>query len=50
LEALIATLEEEIEQVADEIQAALQQDAAWAAAAAALTMVTGLGTLRPPGS
>lgn len=45
LAELIATLDGEIETVDDEIQAALQQDAAWAAAAAALTTVTGLGTL-----
>jgi transposase len=45
LEELIATLEEEIATVEEEIRTALQQDAAWAAAAAALTTVTGLGTL-----
>lgn len=45
LQALIATLGGEIAAVEDEIGVALQQDAAWAAAAAALATVNGLGTL-----
>jgi transposase len=45
LEELIALLEEEIAEVDTEITTALQQDQAWAAAAARLVSVTGLGTL-----
>jgi transposase len=45
LEQLITQLDQEIAVVEGEIAAALQQDAAWAAAAARLATVTGLGTL-----
>jgi transposase len=45
LDILIATLTEEIATVEQEIAAALQQDEAWAAAAARLATVSGLGTL-----
>jgi transposase len=45
LESLIATLDEEIVTVEQEIASALQQDAAWAAAAARLATIKGLGTL-----
>jgi transposase len=45
LESLIATLDEEIATVEQEISAVLQQDEAWAAAAARLATITGLGTL-----
>ncbi len=45
LESLIATLDEEIATVEQEITAALRQDEAWAAAAARLATITGLGTL-----
>ena len=45
LETLITTLDEEIAAVEQEIAAALQQEDAWAAAAARLATVTGLGTL-----
>jgi transposase len=45
LETLIASLSEEIATVEQEIAAALQQDQAWATAAARLATVTGLGTL-----
>ena len=43
LESLIASLNEEMATVAQEIAAALQQDAAWAVAAARLATITGLG-------
>jgi transposase len=45
LETLIATLDEEIATVDQEIAEALEQDEAWAAAAARLATITGLGTL-----
>jgi len=45
LESLIATLDEEIATVEQEIASALQQDEAWAAAAARLATISGLGTL-----
>jgi transposase len=45
LETLIATLNEEIATLDQEIAAALEQDDAWAAAAARLATVTGFGTL-----
>jgi transposase len=45
LDTLIARLTEEIATVEQEIAAALQQDEAWAAAAARLATVSGLGTL-----
>lgn len=45
LESLIATLDEQIATVEQEIAGALEQDAAWAAAAARLATVNGLGTL-----
>jgi len=45
LESLISSLNEEIATVEQEIAAALQQDEAWAAAAARLATITGLGTL-----
>ena len=45
LETLIASLTEEIATVEQEIAAAMEQDAAWAAAAARLATVTGLGRL-----
>jgi transposase len=45
LERLIATLDEEIATIEQQIAAALQQDEAWAAAAARLATITGLGTL-----
>jgi transposase len=45
LESLIATLSEEIAAVEQEIASALQQDEAWATAAAHLATVSGLGTL-----
>ena len=45
LESLIASLTEEIATVEQEIAAALQQDEAWAAAAARLATISGFGTL-----
>ncbi|HEX5689367.1 MAG TPA: IS110 family transposase [Roseiflexaceae bacterium] len=45
LESLIATLDEEIATVEQEIASALEQDVAWAAAAARLATIKGLGTL-----
>jgi transposase len=45
LEELITLLEEEIAELDGEIAQALQQDAAWAEAAARLATITGLGTL-----
>lgn len=45
LETLIATLDEEIDTVEQEIASVLQQDEAWAAAAARLATVSGLGPL-----
>lgn len=45
LESLIATLDEEIATVEQEIASALEQDVAWAVAAARLATITGLGTL-----
>ena len=45
LETLIATLDQEIAAVEQEIVQALQQDAAWAAAAARLETIKGLGIL-----
>ena len=45
LESLIATLDEEIATVEQEIASALEQDTAWAAAAARLATIKGLGTL-----
>jgi transposase len=45
LQELIATLSEQISEVEQEIRAALEQDAAWAAAAAHLSTIKGLGTL-----
>ncbi len=45
LERLIASLDEEIATVEQEITVALQQDEAWAAAAARLATINGLGTL-----
>jgi len=45
LETLITTLDKEIATLEQEIAAALQQEDAWAAAAARLATVTGLGTL-----
>ena len=45
LESLIVTLDHEIATVEQEIASALQQDEAWAAAAARLATVSGLGTL-----
>jgi hypothetical protein len=44
LESLIATLDEEIATVEQEIAQALQQDKAWATAAARLATISGLGT------
>jgi transposase len=45
LEILITTLDEDIATVEQEIASALEQDAAWAAAAARLATIKGLGTL-----
>jgi transposase len=45
LETLITTLDKEIATLEQEIAAALQQEDAWATAAARLATVTGLGTL-----
>lgn len=45
LESLIATLDKEITAIEQEIASALQQDQAWATAAADLSTVSGLGTL-----
>jgi transposase len=45
LETLITMLDKEIATLEQEIAAALQQEEAWAAAAARLATVTGLGTL-----
>ena len=45
LESLIATLDQEIATVEQEIASAMEQDAAWAAAAARLATIKGLGTL-----
>src|SRR5215213_6535736 len=45
LETLIASLTEEIATVEQEIAAALEQDKAWAAAAARLATISGFGTL-----
>jgi transposase len=45
LESLIATLDEEIAILEQEIASALEQDEAWAAATARLATLTGLGTL-----
>jgi transposase len=45
LESLIASLDQEITTVEQEIAEALHQDQAWAAAAARLATITGLGTL-----
>jgi transposase len=45
LERVIATLNDEIATVEQEIAAALEQDEAWATAAAHLATITGLGTL-----
>jgi transposase len=45
LESLIATLDKEIATLEQEIASALQQDEAWAVAAARLATVSGLGTL-----
>jgi len=45
LQELIATLNEQIAEVEQEIEAALQQDAAWASAAAHLASIKGLGML-----
>ena len=45
LESLIATLDEEIATVEQEIASAMEQDEAWAAAAARLATISGLGTL-----
>jgi transposase len=45
LETVIATLDEQIAMVEQEIAEALHQDEAWAAAAARLATVSGLGTL-----
>ena len=45
LQALIATLNQQIAEVEHEISAALEQDAAWAAAAAHLATIKGLGAL-----
>lgn len=45
LETLIASLTEEIATIEQEIAAALQQDEAWAAAAARLATISGFGTL-----
>jgi len=45
LETLIATLDDEIAAVEQEITTALQQDSVWAAAAARLATIKGLGTL-----
>ncbi|MBK9940543.1 MAG: IS110 family transposase [Kouleothrix sp.] len=44
LEILITTLDEDIATVEQEIASALEQDAAWAAAAARLATIKGLGT------
>jgi transposase len=45
LERLIASLDEEIAMIEQEIAVALEQDQAWAAAAARLATITGLGRL-----
>jgi len=45
LESLIATLDEDIAAVEQEIASAIEQDAAWSAAAAHLATIKGLGTL-----
>jgi transposase len=45
LESLIAALDKEIRTIEQEIASALEQDEAWAAAAARLATVSGLGTL-----
>jgi transposase len=45
LQELIATLNEQIAEVEQEISGALEQDAAWAAAAAHLATIKGLGAL-----
>ena len=45
LERLIATLDQEIATLEQEIASAIEQDAAWAAAAARLATMKGLGTL-----
>lgn len=45
LEELVAQLDKQIEELAAEIAAALQQDAAWAATAARLATVNGLGPI-----
>jgi transposase len=45
LESLIATLDQEITTLEQELESALQQDEAWAAAAARLATISGLGTL-----
>lgn len=45
LEALIATLTDDLAAVDAEIVAAMQQDAAWAAAAARLQTITGIGVI-----
>lgn len=45
LEELISQLEEQIEELTGEIAAALKQDAAWAAAAARLATISGLGPI-----
>jgi transposase len=45
LEELIATLNQQIAEVEQEIAAALEQDEAWAEAAAHLSTIKGLGTL-----
>lgn len=45
LESFIATLDEEIAAVEQEIDSAMEQDESWAAAAARLATIKGLGTL-----
>jgi transposase len=45
LEELITQLEEQIEELGAEIAAALKQEAVWAAAAARLATVSGLGPI-----
>jgi transposase len=45
LESLVATLDEEIAMVEQEIAAALQQDEAWSTAAARLATISGFGSL-----
>jgi hypothetical protein len=45
LEELITQLEEQVDELEAEIAAALKQDTAWAAAAARLATVSGLGPI-----